>query len=480
MASARSRWLTVPLALVAVAAALELAARGLVAAWPTLLPEPPRVSLGRNLDSTGLPDLLRPDHDLLFALAPDANAELPRSNAFDLGIPRFRVHTNASGYRTPPFAAAKAPGVTRIVVLGDAVSFGAYVDDEQAYPRQLAARLEEAAPGTYEVINLAVPGYTSRQGLELLRRQALALRPDLVVFAFGSADRLLRAAESDDARMQRAADGPPPWVDALVNGSTAVRLFIALVGQEPLPTPKADLVQRASLDDLTLAIVAAQQAVESAGGRLLVLNADFAATDALDGIRRGVRQSGADYLDAVGAVRAVARQRATDVAVQHQLPAPPPQPGQVAFRVEAPAHFEIWLEIVRGGESTLVPMRDDGSGGDQVAHDDVFTALVPGRLGERFAYTYRGASVLGPVREFTRGTQRNPTLRVAPATNGVDRFGVVPLMADSNLPDAEGHALIAQALAAHILTPPAPVVPAPLVIPAVPTTPAPDAPPAAP
>jgi lysophospholipase L1-like esterase len=460
MARIRLRWLGIALAVLAAAAALELAARALVAVRPDVVPAPPPVGLGRNLDASGLAALLHPDPDLLFALDPGVDADFPRANAYDQSFERFRVHLNERGYRTPPFTDAKPDGVTRIVCIGDAVTFGAYVEDEAAYPRQLAARLEEAAPGRFEVINLGVPGYTSRQGLELLRRQVLALHPDVVVFAFGHADRALRAAATDDERLQASAARGP--LARLVERSALLRVLGAVIGQEPAAparAPLADDVQRGSLDDIAAAIVAAQAAVQAAGGRLLVINADFGGTDAVEGIRRGVEQSHAEYVDAAGAVRAVARQRNLGLAMQHQLPPPQPPEGEMAFRVEAPDHPEVWLELLRGGESALVPMHDDGSGGDQVAGDGVYTVLIPGSRGEIIPFTYRGGSVLGPVREFNHGGQRNPSLRQTafqPARNEIDRFGVVPLMAAPNLPDAEGHGVMAQALAAYLLAPPAP------------------------
>lgn len=76
-------------------------------------------------------------------------------------------------------------GVIRIVCLGDSSTFGMNVEEADTYPRQLAALLDEAQPGRFEVMNLGVPGYTSRQGLELLRREVLGLQPDVVTFAFG-------------------------------------------------------------------------------------------------------------------------------------------------------------------------------------------------------------------------------------------------------------------------------------------------------
>ena len=463
MALTRSSLFGKLLIVVLALAGLELAARTLVAFVPSLLPAPPTIDLGRDLNASGLGELLRPDRQLLFVAAPDADVEFARADAFDSSAERFRVRTNDRGFRTPPFADAKPSGVTRIVALGEAATFGAYVEDDQAYPAQLAARLGHTAPGRYEVLNLAVPGYTSRQGLELLRREVLALQPDIVLFAFGHADRALRAAESDDARLQ-GDDSASPWTRLATLGDRLVlfHLLGRLIDTET-SAPVGERVPRGSTDDITAAIVAAQEAVKAAGGRLVVLNTDFAASDADEAIRAGAQRSGADFIDLVGSLDAIARERSEQVARYRELPPVRQAPNTMTLRLEAPEHLEAWIEVVRAGKSMLTPMRDDGQGSDQVAGDDIFTVQVRGRPGERLSYTYRAPTVLGPVREFTRGPQRNRNVRQRrfdPLRAPIDRFGVVPYLAAPDLPDAEGHATIAQVLAAHISALAEPAAPA--------------------
>ncbi len=52
-----------------------------------------------------------------------------------------------------------------------------------------------------DAINLAVPGYTSFQGLQTLRRAGPTLRPAVVVVAFGFNDRryVTEASQADSA-----------------------------------------------------------------------------------------------------------------------------------------------------------------------------------------------------------------------------------------------------------------------------------------
>ena len=93
---------------------------------------------------------------------------------------------------------ARLPGTIRIVCLGDSVTFGyrvpvvwpdkptEYDPDWLPYPMLLEKHLRAANPGrNIEVITMAVPGYTSHQGLAWLRRDIARLQPDLLTVSFG-------------------------------------------------------------------------------------------------------------------------------------------------------------------------------------------------------------------------------------------------------------------------------------------------------
>ncbi len=92
------------------------------------------------------------------------------------------IHINSKGFRGPEFRIEKPRGTIRIIALGDSCTFLG----ERSYPERLEEKLRKAFPGrSLEVINMAVPGYSSFQGLRLLERQAIMLRPDLVTVFFG-------------------------------------------------------------------------------------------------------------------------------------------------------------------------------------------------------------------------------------------------------------------------------------------------------
>jgi lysophospholipase L1-like esterase len=108
----------------------------------------------------------------------------------------------------------KEPATIRIVCLGDSVTFGyrvpavwpdrpaEYDPEWLPYPMLLEKHLRAANPRkNIEVITMAVPGYTSYQGLAWLRRDIDQLRPDLLIVSFGWND-----ASFSDAQDREAID----------------------------------------------------------------------------------------------------------------------------------------------------------------------------------------------------------------------------------------------------------------------------------
>jgi lysophospholipase L1-like esterase len=103
--------------------------------------------------------------------------------------PVWEISLNSSGFRDREFPKTKPSSVFRILCLGDSWTFGANVGQQDAYPQRLQALLSQEFPKAgFEVFNLGVLGYSSFQGLELLRRKVVELAPDLVVIAFAMND----------------------------------------------------------------------------------------------------------------------------------------------------------------------------------------------------------------------------------------------------------------------------------------------------
>jgi lysophospholipase L1-like esterase len=124
------------------------------------------------------------------------------------------LSTNAQSFRADYPIGAKPAGTFRIVCLGDSVTFGYrvppvwpdrpkdYNPEWQPFPMLLEKELRRANRNRQiEVFPMAVPGYTSHQGLAWLRRDIEHLNPDMVIASFGWND-----ASASDVPDRKAID----------------------------------------------------------------------------------------------------------------------------------------------------------------------------------------------------------------------------------------------------------------------------------
>jgi lysophospholipase L1-like esterase len=101
------------------------------------------------------------------------------------GIP---VHVNEFGLRGPAVSAVPAPGVHRVLALGDSATFGERLPAEEAFPAVLERELTARSRERWEVLNAGVQGYNTEDELAFLRSRGLALRPETVVVGFNLND----------------------------------------------------------------------------------------------------------------------------------------------------------------------------------------------------------------------------------------------------------------------------------------------------
>ena len=107
-----------------------------------------------------------------------------------------RISTNELGLRG---SALRGDGAMRILALGDSCTWGWKVNQDESYPAVLQTLLDQAGlRHRYEVINAGAPGYTSYQGLLFFRERLLALKPAIVIIAFGFND----SAPNGDVELQ--------------------------------------------------------------------------------------------------------------------------------------------------------------------------------------------------------------------------------------------------------------------------------------
>ena len=93
--------------------------------------------------------------------------------------------TNSLGVRGPEYDRPAAPGVFRVVTVGDSVTMGAGVEEEDTYSARLAATLAARHPGRrFEVINGGLAGLDIVQIVGRLEKVGLPYDPNLVVYGW--------------------------------------------------------------------------------------------------------------------------------------------------------------------------------------------------------------------------------------------------------------------------------------------------------
>jgi lysophospholipase L1-like esterase len=102
------------------------------------------------------------------------------------------IRINNLGFRGPDLAERKAPGLFRVMALGDSYTFGDHVDTEEAYPARLeedlSLRLRASRGGRAEVVNAGVNGFGILDEWALWLKAGERLDPDVVLVTFSPND----------------------------------------------------------------------------------------------------------------------------------------------------------------------------------------------------------------------------------------------------------------------------------------------------
>jgi lysophospholipase L1-like esterase len=227
---------------------------------------------------------------------------------------RWTVQTSAQGYRTKSFEAKPAPGIRRVVSLGDSSTFGWGVDGAEAYPARLEEALDrrEGEQARWEVLNLGVPGYSTFQGRVMLEREALGLAPDVVTWSYLANDGAM-TGEADRATYSQRQG----WLGAALEVAHHSRAYetleawIARLRRAGVERPATNVRNVASYAEASANIrdavhIARQAAVP------LVLVANCVRGPVAEVVARVARETGTPYLDATALVERAVPQIAQD------------------------------------------------------------------------------------------------------------------------------------------------------------------------
>jgi lysophospholipase L1-like esterase len=176
-ASRRAKLVLTLLAPIVFLGLLEVALRVAGFTWDPLGERPPQ-------DSSQVPErtgFLVPHPRYLWIMRPDTLLDDP-SQGF------VEVRTNSLGLRYPEVPAGGAGEGLRILCLGDSITFGLGLREEETWPERMRQWLEERTGGPVTVVNAAVPGWSFVQGLRFYRDLAPHHSFDAVIAWFGMND----------------------------------------------------------------------------------------------------------------------------------------------------------------------------------------------------------------------------------------------------------------------------------------------------
>lgn len=415
--------------------------------------------------------------------------------------PVWEISLNSEGFREKEFINEKPGSVFRIICLGDSWTFGANVSDEDTYPRQLGRLLAQEYPRThFEVLNLGVLGYSSFQGLELLKSRVLDLNPDILIIGFAMNDSSIAGYRDKDMTGSTEELPLKEKVGAILEKIEVYKLlrYMALTLKHKPKTAGQHLKRIAdSSQDAEEAIdydnlepwtrVSPKdykenmlQMIELARKRniSIVLMYNQLSSDAGDVAGIGYLGKKSPYrevLDDVSMKEGIPlvdssiliskERRRIESNIEDTLNLQPLKASgslsgdtiQVVFRVYQGRHQVpdcIYITGTHPGLGSMTPnklsMYDDGTHGDQRAGDRVWSYAALMDRGTKVFYVYTNSGPSGEwkgldvpyIRQFSINAKTEGKRIYRP----IETFGKVYMQADSWHTNADGYALIAKAL----------------------------------
>jgi lysophospholipase L1-like esterase len=424
--------------------------------------------------------------------------------------PVWRIALNADGFRSPPMTKEKRAGVLRIACLGDSWTFGMNVNQDATYPGRLESLLKNQRPAAdLEVMNFGVLGYSSFQGLQLLKSQVRDSHPDVLVIGFGMNDSSVSGYRDKDVpqaarevrwreRIKAVADSSE-FYGLLKYFALALRFHPQTTGdfmkndakeeaskaEGPLrpvsPANAGDPVNydelepwtRVSPHDYDRNIREMVALGRSGGARVVLLDNELWPESPYRPVLAAIARD--EQVPLVDSLRIIADERTRiERAMEsrfHLAPAVTPFPvagdekstaeTSVVFRVYEGAYSVPRAMSIVGNHPQLgdtvpntIVMHDDGTAGDEHAGDHVWSYQARFPAGARLKYVYTNSGSPGQwegldvprIRELQVGGSAPGQTIYLP----VESFGRIYMQADDWHTDAVGYDLIAKAVVAAL------------------------------
>tara|TARA_R110002072_G_scaffold241027_4_gene399591 strand:+ start:11894 stop:13378 length:1485 start_codon:yes stop_codon:yes gene_type:complete len=333
-----------------------------------------------------------PDSELIVRLRSNlrTNFQLIRPDA------DVEVATNSQGFRGAEFAPAD-PDALRVLVLGDSVTFGLHLPEDQSWPALMRQQLAEQARGRpMQIRNLSVPGYSTFQGRILFARHVVQgdFEPHVVVFAFGFNDSYI--SDHDDLSMQRLYRQQYDTLLGKVGSAMRKSRFLSLL----LEPARGELNQlRVPPQQFRENLEAVTTTAAEIGVEMMLVNTCLPSKYPRQIMADVASQRGIPFVDCRSLFAeqkkiASAASWQLDHSVRIEVPLPgvpiPPSPD------DRPAAYMLLVpDATRRLDYRVVAMQDDGQRGDLVAGDGTWSCLVSLPVGCRPEFAF-GAPGLAP------------------------------------------------------------------------------------
>ncbi len=196
------------------------AAAGVVAASEILVRIVDPYGVSHFVNMRDYSDLLvthRPDSKRLFAHRPDV----------DLDLHGWSVRTNRDGLRGPDRMQPRPATIRRILFVGDSVTFGWGVDEEETF----VALIEEALGVPWQTVNAGHLFHDTTQELGVLEETGMGYEPELVLLVFVPNDAVPTSRVFQPLESGSGPPKPAGGVGAWLAHNHALLQFLRLGGR---------------------------------------------------------------------------------------------------------------------------------------------------------------------------------------------------------------------------------------------------------
>jgi lysophospholipase L1-like esterase len=99
-------------------------------------------------------------------------------------LPLSHTSINSFGFRGKNYSEKKENNTLRIIAVGDSVTFGWGLNDNETFPYFLEKRLNKVCTKNVEVLNFGLPGLSAEEEFDFFKNNGIKLNPDVVIITF--------------------------------------------------------------------------------------------------------------------------------------------------------------------------------------------------------------------------------------------------------------------------------------------------------